>query len=104
MSVLEVKNVTKTYKGRRGSSSITAVDDLSFEVNSGEIVGFVGPNGAGKSTMLKIITGLANPTSGQVLINGHDVAKDRIRALASVGTIIENPDMYLDWTGENNLK
>jgi len=104
MSVLEVKNVTKTYKGRRGSGPITAVDDLSFEVNGGEIVGFVGPNGAGKSTMLKIITGLANPTSGQVLIDGHDVAKDRIRALSSVGTIVENPDMYLDWTGEANLK
>ena len=104
MSVLEVKNVTKIYKGRGGSRSITAVDDLSFEVNGGEIVGFVGPNGAGKSTMLKMITGLANPTSGQILINGHDVFKDRIRALSSVGTIVENPDMYLDWTGETNLK
>ncbi len=104
MSILEVNNVTKTYKGRRGGAPIEAVKDFSFTVNGGEIVGFVGPNGAGKSTMLKMITGLAIPTSGQIFIDGHDIAKERVQALSSVGTIIENPDMYLDWTGENNLK
>ena len=104
MSILEVKNVTKTYKGRRGGASLTAVDDFSFTVDGGEIVGFVGPNGAGKSTMLKMITGLAIPTSGQITINGHDVITDRVEALGVVGTIVENPDMYLEWTGEENLK
>lgn len=104
MSILEVKNVSKTYKGRRSRSPIEAVKDFSFTVDAGEIVGFVGPNGAGKSTMLKMITGLANPTSGQIFIDGHNIAKERIKALSSVGTIIENPDVYLDWTGENNLR
>ena len=104
MSILEVKNVSKTYKGRRGGAPIEAVKDFSFTVDGGEIVGFVGPNGAGKSTMLKMITGLAIPTSGQIFIDGHDIAKERVGALSSVGTIIENPDMYLDWTGEKNLK
>lgn len=104
MSILEVKNVSKTYKGRRGGAPIEAVKDFSFTVDDGEIVGFVGPNGAGKSTMLKMITGLAIPTSGQIFIDGHDIAKERVGALSSVGTIIENPDMYLDWTGEKNLK
>ena len=104
MSILEVNNVTKTYKGRRGGAPLTAVKDFSFSVDGGEIVGFVGPNGAGKSTMLKMITGLAIPTSGTITINGHDVGKDRIRALSVVGSIVENPDMYLDWTGEANLK
>ncbi len=104
MSILEVNGVSKVYKGRRGGSSIRAVDDLSFSVSGGEIVGFVGPNGAGKSTMLKMITGLAIPTSGKIYINGHDVEKERVHALSVVGTIVENPDMYLDWTGEANLK
>ena len=103
MSILEVKNITKTYKGR-GGSPLTAVDDFSFSVQSGEIVGFVGPNGAGKSTMLKMITGLAIPTSGQIFIGGHDVEKERVKALSLIGTIVENPDMYLDWSGEKNLK
>ena len=104
MSVLEVKNVTKVYKGQHGRAPLKAVDGLSFSVGSGEIVGFVGPNGAGKSTMLKMITGLSIPTSGQILIEGHDITKERVKALSSIGTIVENPDMYLDWTGENNLK
>ncbi len=104
MSILEVNNVTKIYKGRRGGAPLTAVKDFSFSVNGGEIVGFVGPNGAGKSTMLKMITGLAIPTSGSIAINGHDIAKERVKALSVVGTIIENPDMYLDWSGEANLK
>ena len=104
MSILEVKNVTKTYKGQRGGSSLTAVNDFSFTVDGGEIVGFVGPNGAGKSTMLKMITGLTIPSSGQIFIGGHDVAKERVKALSMIGTIVENPDMYLDWSGEANLK
>ena len=103
MSILEVKNVTKKYK-RRGGSELVAVDDFSFEVNGGEIVGFVGPNGAGKSTMVKMITGLAIPSAGQIFVNGCDIAKDRVKALSVVGTIVENPDMYLDKTGEENLR
>jgi len=103
MSVLEVNQVTKVYKGKHGSR-ITAVDDISFSVDEGEIVGFIGPNGAGKSTMLKIITGLANATKGKVSVKGFDVGKQRAKALANIGTIVENPDMYPDWSGEQNLR
>jgi len=61
--VIEIKNVTKKYP------NITAVDNLSFEVKDGEIVGFLGPNGAGKSTTMNMITGYIEPTEGQIIVN-----------------------------------
>ena len=68
--VLEVKNLTKCYKNR------VAVDNISFEVYAGEIFGFLGPNGAGKSTTIKMITGLAKMTTGDVYICGKSITKD----------------------------
>lgn len=103
MAVLEVKDVTKIYSARN-KSQLIAVDNISFTVDAGEVVGFIGPNGAGKSTTMKIITGLASPTNGSVAIEGYDIAKDRIGAMKNVGAIIENPDLYLDWTALENLK
>lgn len=102
-AVLEVKDVTKIYKGR-GGSSLVAVDNASFKVFPGEIVGFLGPNGAGKSTAIKMITGIATPTSGNISIMGYDIKKDREKGMKYVGGVIESPDMYLDWTGYENLK
>lgn len=106
MLVLECKNVTKIYNANSGAKRmpLTAVKNVSFAINSGEVVGFIGPNGAGKSTAIKMITGLATPTSGEISIMGYDIVKDRVAAISNVGAIIENPDMYVDWTAIENLK
>lgn len=96
--VLEVKNLSKKYKNR------LAVDNVSFEVFSGEIFGFLGPNGAGKSTTIKMLTGLATMTSGDVLINGYSIKTDFEDAIRYVGAIIESPDMYSYMSGYDNLR
>lgn len=90
--MIEVKNLTKRY------GSHTAVNDISFEVNEGEILGFLGPNGAGKSTTMNILTGYLSSTSGTVKINGFDVLEDPQSAKASIGYLPEHPPLYLDMT------
>ncbi|MBQ3897476.1 MAG: ATP-binding cassette domain-containing protein, partial [Clostridia bacterium] len=84
--MLEIKNVTKTF------NTLKAVDDLSFRVEDGEIVGFVGPNGAGKTTTMKILTGILKPDSGEVNINGFDMQKTPIEAKEIIGYIADSPD------------
>ena len=96
--MIEVKNVTKKYV------TTIAVDNISFTVNDGEVVGFLGPNGAGKTTTIKLILGLQGITSGEVNINGYDIKKDFTKAIRRVGAIIENPDLYMYLTGYENLK
>ena len=71
---LEVRNVVKTFN-IEGGGTVNAVDDVSFEVNSGEFVALVGPSGSGKTTMLSILAALLTPTSGQVLVDGQDLSK-----------------------------
>lgn len=78
--------------------------DVSFELYEGDILGFIGPNGAGKTTTIKMILGLQSIDSGNVLINGYDIKKDFEKAIESVGTIVENPDLYMYLTGYENLK
>ena len=65
--MIEVKNITKKY------GSVTAVDNISFKIEKGEIIGLLGPNGAGKSTTMNMITGYIEPTEGEILINGNDI-------------------------------
>ncbi|MBX0331647.1 gliding motility-associated ABC transporter ATP-binding subunit GldA [Pontibacter sp. HSC-14F20] len=89
MSV-EVKNLTKIFGSQR------AVDDISFSVGQGQILGFLGPNGAGKSTTMKIATCYLPPTSGTVLVNGYDVVQDSIAVRRSVGYLPEHNPLYLD--------
>lgn len=101
--VLEVKKLTKIYR-RTGGKQLIAVNDVSFQINFGEVVGFLGPNGAGKSTAIKMITGIAHPTQGSISIMGHDIAKEREQAMKHVGGVIESPDLYVDWTGYENLQ
>ena len=72
--MIEVKNLTKVYGQHR------AVDNISFTVNDGEILGFLGPNGAGKTTTMNMMTGFISSTSGTVTINGHDILDDPIEA------------------------
>jgi len=92
MSIL-VRGVTKKYGGQK------ALDDVSFEVKTGEIVGFLGPNGAGKSTMMKIITGFVPATSGSVHINGTEISTDDTHLRKTIGYLPENnplyPEMYV---------
>jgi ABC-2 type transport system ATP-binding protein len=82
-AMLEIKNLTKVYGS--GKSAKTAVDNISLTVNRGAFYGLLGPNGAGKSTTIHCITGIAQPTSGQILIDGTDVVKDYKEARTKVG-------------------
>ena len=77
---------------------------VSISMQAGDILGFIGPNGAGKTTTIKLILGLQSITSGSVKINGYDIQKDFTKAIEKVGTIVENPDMYMYLTGYENLK
>ncbi len=87
MSV-SVDRVTKYYGGQK------ALDDVSFNISTGEIVGFLGPNGAGKSTLMKIITGYIPPSSGRVLVNGMDVSSDDPSIRSKTGYLPENNPLY----------
>lgn len=80
-----------------------AVDDISFEVQSGETVGFLGPNGAGKSTTMNILTGYLSGTSGRVSISGVDILSDPLRAKKMIGYLPEQPPLYLDMTVDEYL-
>lgn len=88
--MIEAKNLVKRY-GRRN-----VVDNLSFTVQKGEIVGFLGPNGAGKSTTMNIITGYISATEGNVRVNGFDVVEEPERAKACIGYLPEQPPLYPD--------
>lgn len=76
-----------------------AVDDVSFDIKAGEIVGFAGPNGAGKTTVIKMLTGILQPTDGTAVINGYDIGKDPINAKKSFAYIADNPDILIQLTG-----
>ena len=89
MSVI-VSNLTKTFGDQR------VVDDLSFEVKPGEILGFLGPNGAGKSTTMKMITTYLQPTSGTATVCGHDVIKDQMDVRRHIGYLPEHNPLYKD--------
>ena len=88
--MIKVENLTKRYAG------VTAIDDLNFEVEKGEIVGFLGPNGAGKSTTMKILTGYLPATSGHAAIAGFDVFAHSIEARRRLGYLPENTPLYTD--------
>lgn len=80
------------------------VKDVSFEVREGEIFGFLGPNGAGKTTTIRMLVDLIRPTEGSVKVCGHEVNREPERALAYVGSIVENPEVYNYLTGWENLE
>ena len=98
MEVLKCTNLKKQVKEK------VIVENISFSICKGDIVGFIGPNGAGKTTVIKLILGLIKPTEGQVLIKGFDIKKDFTRAIDKVGAIVENPDLYMYLSGYDNLK
>ena len=90
--MITVKNVCKKY------GSFVAVDNISFEINDGEIIGLLGPNGAGKSTTMNMLTGFIEPTSGKILINGFNISKKSKKAKANIGYMPENVPLYKDLT------
>ncbi|MCM8808542.1 MAG: ABC transporter ATP-binding protein [Candidatus Omnitrophica bacterium] len=100
MNVLEVINLKKTYKG-----GIKAVDNISFEIKRGEIVGLLGPNGAGKTTTIKCISTLIIPDSGQILIKGKDALKNPSFALKNIASVLEgNRNIYWRLNVRDNLE
>jgi len=89
---------------RRVYGSFTAVDDLSFEVASGEIVGLIGPNGAGKTTTLRSLAGILRPTSGRIQIDGHDLATDPLAAKRRLAFMPDEPHLFEYLTVEEHLR
>jgi ABC-2 type transport system ATP-binding protein len=96
--VLNVHGLTKRY------GALTAVDDLSFAVRPGEVLGLLGPNGSGKSTTVKILTGLLEPTTGHVELDGRDAFADRLAYKAQIGYVPEEPHLYSYLTGPEYLR
>jgi ABC-2 type transport system ATP-binding protein len=95
--MIEVSNLTKRY------GQNLAVDNVSFHVDRGEILGFLGPNGAGKSTTMNILTGYLSSTEGVCKINGHDILDDPMEAKRAIGYLPELPPLYLDMTVKDYL-
>ena len=95
--MIEVKNLSKRYGDKR------AVNNISFKVEKGEILGFLGPNGAGKSTTMNMLTGYISSTSGQILINGTDVLEEPKKAKANIGYLPAIPPLYVDMTVDGYL-
>jgi ABC-2 type transport system ATP-binding protein len=96
--MIQVQEVVKRY------GAFTAVDGVSLEVGEGEIHGFLGPNGAGKTTSIRVIAGLLKPTSGRVVINGHDLAREPEAAKSSLGFIPDRPFIYEKLTAGEFLR
>ena len=90
--MIQVENITKKY------GSFTAVDNINFEIDEGEIVGFLGPNGAGKSTTMNMITGFIEPTSGRIIVDGYDISKKPRKAKRQIGYMPEGVPLYSDLT------
>lgn len=96
--ILQLQQVTKRY------GSKTVVNRLSFSLNKGEIVGLLGPNGAGKTTTMRMIVGLISLTEGDVIISGHSIKNQFVKAVSHIGGVIENPEFYPFFSGYENLK
>ncbi len=96
--MISLENVTKRY------GQLTAVDDVSFRVNEGEIVGFVGPNGAGKSTALKMLATYIYPTAGTITVDGLDVVADAVEVRRRIGYLAGDTPLYKDMRAEDFLR
>jgi len=97
-TILNVDKICKSF----GKNKV--LNEVSFKIKKGQILGFIGPNGAGKTTAIKLILGLQLMDSGEVYINNYNIKKNYENAIAKVGAIVENPDLYLFLTGRQNLR
>lgn len=95
---LKIEHVNKFFGKRQ------ILHDITFETYAGEVFGFLGPNGAGKTTTIKLVVGLLRLEEGDILVNGHSVSKEFEAALANIGGIVENPEMYKHMSGLQNLR
>ena len=95
---IEVRNISKRY------GDALAVDDVSFSIAPGEVVGFLGPNGAGKTTTMRMLTGFLPPTDGSAAISGHDVFAEPLAARRAVGYLPETPPLYPEMRVESYLR
>lgn len=95
---LEVRSLTKKVKNK------VIVDDVSFEVEKGEIFGLLGPNGAGKTTIIRMIVSLIGRTKGEVIVNGYHTDEQFKKSMSEMGAIVENPEFYKYMSGYKNLK
>jgi len=95
--MIRIQNLVKAFGAKR------AVDDISFSVERGEVLGFLGPNGAGKSTTMRMITGFMPPTEGRVSVGGHDVVESPLEVKRLIGYLPENAASYPDMTVESFL-
>ena len=100
---LSVEQLTRTYAGSSGQP-FKAVDDLSFNLAAGEIVGLIGPNGAGKTTTLRSIAGILRPTSGRITIDGHDIVADAIAAKRALAFMPDEPHLFEYLTVAEHLR
>ena len=98
MPSIETEGLTKRF------GTLTAVDHLSFRVDSGEIFGLLGPNGAGKTTTIRMLASLIAPTEGRARVGGHDVVKESLRVREMVGILTESPSLYDRLTAEENME
>ncbi|MCP4628667.1 MAG: ATP-binding cassette domain-containing protein, partial [bacterium] len=96
--MIEVRQLTKRF------GPITAVDDVSFSVGKGEVLGFLGPNGAGKSTTIRMIAGFLPQTAGTILINGQDINENSIVSKSLIGYMPESTPLYKDMTAKEYLE
>lgn len=97
-SIISVKHVTKKFK------ELVAVNDVSFDVNAGEIFAFLGPNGAGKSTTIKMLTTLLKPTGGSLFLSGHDVNIEQDSARSVFGIVFQDPSLDDELTAYENMQ
>jgi ABC-2 type transport system ATP-binding protein len=95
--MIEARELSKRY------GEVVAVDDVSFSIGKGEVVGFLGPNGAGKTTTMRMLTGFLPPTEGTAVIAGHDIFANAIEARRSVGYLPETPPLYPEMTCRSYL-
>jgi len=103
ISKKENNNIIKADALTKRFGNITAVDQITFGVNRGEIFGFLGPNGAGKTTTIRMLTGLLTPDSGDALIEGIDIKRNPIKAKMKMGVIPEMGNIYADLTAKQNI-
>jgi len=103
-NMIKTQSLTKIFKiGKKEETDLVAVDDLSLEVERGEVFGFLGPNGAGKTTTVRMLTGLIRPTSGSAQVAGFELGKQDTEIRRNVGILTESPGMYERLSAEKNL-
>ncbi len=95
--MLEINKVSKKVRNR------ILLNNISFSIDTGDICGFVGPNGSGKTTLIRALTGLINPTKGEIFVNGVNVQTNKRKALQQVGAIVESPVFFPYMSGRRNL-